>query len=228
MEHLVTLAAAILGSSILSTAVGFIAARYNPTRHVETLQAWNTERLLLSELESKAGIIDDEASTSARNVALATAARTQVNAAVTTRLIPKNSLSSSVALVSGLLLSLLAATAIIAGIFFGLYLSDTGMRFLSLTVALSGLVIALMAALLIFIGHKSDVYRNIMRLYVRRILNGEPEPKEPYPKKNPWTPGYEPEYLRGHRIALPPEVRQSFSYFMKNATESVNHGDTMA
>lgn len=122
MEHLVTLAAAILGSSILSTAVGFIAARYNPTRHVETLQAWNTERLLLSELESKAGIIDDEASTSARNVALATAARTQVNAAVTTRLIPKNSLSSSVALVSGLLLSLLAATAVIAGIFFGLYL----------------------------------------------------------------------------------------------------------
>lgn len=226
MEYFVTIAAAILGSGVLTTGIGLIAAKYGATRQAETLEAWTTERQLLRQLEDQAGIVDDGANTSARDLALAVAARTQVNAAIASRLIPKNNVSNTITYLSGIFLVILGPLAIIAGVVFAFSSPDAEMRFLAAASALLGLGFSLLAILLIFVGYNSEAYRNIMRAQVQRILNNDPPSDRAYPKGKPWSAGQEPEFSKRHRIALSPDVRQSFSYFMKNATRSTGHNTT--
>lgn len=159
---------------------------------------------------------------------MATAARAQVNAAIAIRLIPKNTVSSTVKFISGILLLVLGPGAILTGMVFALSVPEAEMKFLASAGVLVGFVFTILAALLIFVGQYSDVYRNMMRAHVQSVLNNEQAlPYTGASKEPKWLPGHEPRYWKRHKMALSPDVRQSFSYFMKNAP-SASQGSTSA
>lgn len=226
MEYISTIAVSILGSGLLSTVIGLLANRWRHDRQADLLETWLNEGELLENLDTRAGLNHEGPENHARNLALATAARVNVNAAVASRLIPKNNFINTMSLVGGLFIAILGVAGIMAGVVLIQIpeLSVSGV--VNTLIIVFGVVSAFFGCTMLFMGHKSDVYRNIMRAEVLRTLQNENLPGEKsYAYNNKWIAGCSPEFKHRHKVALPADLRQAFSYFMLNARDISSVGE---
>lgn len=219
MDNLTAIIIAILGSGLLSTALTLLTNRFRPSHRVDHLEAWQAERQLLETLEQQAGIDEEDRNRSGRDLALAIAARTQINASIAQRLIPKATLQSAGQLILGFVTAVLGPVIGVFGNWIVAAYDTLDMLILGWAFIILGVVtFFLLAPLLIFKGAKSDVYRNVMRAEVQRVLDNELIPAEKsLAEKYGWVAGSEFEYKTRHNITLPEDLRQSFAYFMQHA-----------
>lgn len=220
MEQLITIAVAILGSGLLSTILNLVSHRSRDDRHAELLEAWVNEGKLLEDLEQRAGLENSALTERPRHIAQATAGRTYINTAIANRLVPKNNLEIVSYLGAGLLLAIIGLVAPVMGLVTIDVSAELTLVILGWVLVIVGIVAALLAGIWIFKGLKSETYRGIMRTEVQRTLNAETLPQESknaYAERFNWIAGREPVFKRRHEIALPADLRHSFSYFMQHA-----------
>lgn len=223
MNHATTLIAALLGSGLLSTTLTFIFSRWRHDRHVDALETWINEAKLLRSLEKTAELEPTVTNDQSRNLAVAIAARTQINAAMAARLIPRDNFRLLILAPLGLFVFFGSLLLLIASIGNAIASSETIDTAWSIVIALISVLMSCIGAVMFGVGWKSEIYQDVMRAEVQRSMEmgDTPSAHSPhsYAKKYSWLPGMEPTYRRRHVIALRADIRQAFRHFIMNVKE---------